>query len=228
LVVSDSGRGISPEFLQGHLFTPFIQEEASNPGTGLGMSIVKKILSSLGGTIDITSTKGVGTEMVVSVTLNQVPLSAQRPLKIKYEHPAFGARKMTSGLTIGLIGFENSPETTITNAGELNSKALALLKLSIRKMVKSWFGMKVTKQSTWLTSPPDIYIANEYVTIISPLLRICSLTENRTPSQLAAREIITSSGTPIIVFCSNAYRTYAARRIENRVGLGIVHCVSKP
>jgi hypothetical protein len=163
LTVSDSGRGISPEFLQGHLFTPFIQESASNPGTGLGMSIVKKILFSLGGTIDVTSAKGVGTEIVVSVTLNQVPLSAQRPLEIKYEHPAFSARKQTSGLTVGLIGFENHPETIATTAGELNSKALAALKFSIRKMVQSWFGMKVTKPATWLTSPPDIYIANEYV-----------------------------------------------------------------
>jgi hypothetical protein len=160
LTVADSGRGISSEFLQGHLFTPFVQEDTSNAGTGLGMSIVSQILTSLGGTIDVTSEKGIGTEMVVSVTLDQVPLSSQRPSGLKYEHPAFSARKRTEGLTIGLIGFEkvNGPDIF---SGELASNALVLLKLSVEKMVTSWFGMRVTEPSTWEQSPPDIYIANE-------------------------------------------------------------------
>jgi hypothetical protein len=169
LTVSDSGRGISSDFLRGHLFTPFVQEDASKTGTGLGMSIVRQILASLGGTIDVTSEKGFGTEMVVSITLNQVPLSAQRPLNIKYEHPAFSARKRTGGLTIGLIGFDNGPGMADTSAGGVNTKALTLLKSSIRKMVMSWFGMKVTEPSSWKARPPDIYIANEYVDMLISL-----------------------------------------------------------
>jgi hypothetical protein len=169
LTVSDSGRGISPEFLRGHLFTPFVQEDASKVGTGLGMSIVRQILTSLGGTINVTSEKGVGTEMVVSFTLNQVPLSAQRPLEVKYEHPAFSARKRTSGLTVGLIGFDNGPGLADESVGGVNTKALTLLKSSVEKMVTSWFGMRVTEPSTWKTCRPDIYIANEYGALIISL-----------------------------------------------------------
>lgn len=43
LTVTDSGKGISEEFLKTHLFTPFAQEDSLSPGTGLGLSIVKHI-----------------------------------------------------------------------------------------------------------------------------------------------------------------------------------------
>jgi signal transduction histidine kinase len=71
ITVSDSGRGISQEFLSSHLFTSFSQENSLNPGTGLGLSIVLQIVCSLGGTIDVQSEQGVGTEVKVSLTLNQ-------------------------------------------------------------------------------------------------------------------------------------------------------------
>lgn len=43
LTVSDSGKGISEEFLKTHLYTPFAQEDSLSPGTGLGLSIVRHI-----------------------------------------------------------------------------------------------------------------------------------------------------------------------------------------
>ena len=49
---------------------PFTQENPLNPGTGLGLSIVLQIVRSLGGTIDIMSDQGVGTEVAVTLTLN--------------------------------------------------------------------------------------------------------------------------------------------------------------
>ncbi|KAF6808038.1 hsp90-like protein [Colletotrichum sojae] len=36
IIVTDSGRGISADYLQHHLFTPFAQEDSLSPGTGLG------------------------------------------------------------------------------------------------------------------------------------------------------------------------------------------------
>lgn len=47
-------------------------------GNGLGMSIVLQIVRSLGGTINVTSEKGVGAEVVVLLTLDQ-GLSARSP-----------------------------------------------------------------------------------------------------------------------------------------------------
>ncbi len=72
---TDNGIGMSKEFLD-RIYLPFERVEDSTTskieGTGLGMSIVKKILDAMGGTIDIRSKQGEGTEVFVSI-----PLSAE-------------------------------------------------------------------------------------------------------------------------------------------------------
>lgn len=40
LCVRDTGKGISPEFMKRHLYSPFAQEDSFVPGVGLGLSIV--------------------------------------------------------------------------------------------------------------------------------------------------------------------------------------------
>jgi hypothetical protein len=67
LTVSDTGKGISNEYLHTNIFTPFSQEDSLSPGTGLGLSLVRSILRSLNGTIKIKSQVGLGT--VVKITL---------------------------------------------------------------------------------------------------------------------------------------------------------------
>ncbi|KAF7718723.1 Uncharacterized protein PECH_004295 [Penicillium ucsense] len=67
LTVSDTGRGISEEFLRGKLYTPFAQEDSLAVGTGLGLSIVRSLVKALNGHIRIRSRVGEGT--VVRVTL---------------------------------------------------------------------------------------------------------------------------------------------------------------
>jgi len=60
--VIDTGRGISKENLE-HIFEQFWQcERTSKSGTGLGLSTSKQIMHVLGGRIECSSTKGVGTE----------------------------------------------------------------------------------------------------------------------------------------------------------------------
>ncbi len=61
LTVSDTGKGISPDFLRSKLFMPFAQENSLSSGTGLGLSIVRKIVSLLEGEIVINSEVGCGT-----------------------------------------------------------------------------------------------------------------------------------------------------------------------
>jgi len=66
--ITDTGIGMSEEFLQ-HLFEQFSREktstESSSGGTGLGMSIVKKLVDMLGGSIEVESEPGKGTKTVV-------------------------------------------------------------------------------------------------------------------------------------------------------------------
>lgn len=71
LTVTDSGRGMSPEYVRDHLFHPFAQEDPLSPGTGLGMSIIKQIVTSMGGRVEVRSEKGRGTEFRVLVELDR-------------------------------------------------------------------------------------------------------------------------------------------------------------
>jgi signal transduction histidine kinase len=159
ITVSDSGRGISQEFLHSHLFTPFSQENSLNAGTGLGLSIVLQIVRSLGGTIDVQSEQGVGTEVKISFTLNQSSIAPQ-PLP---ENPALSVRKKTSGLTLCLLGFDVYSGTSGTRAGilEIEPEPELSLQASLEGMATHWFDMKVTASQSWEASPSDIYIANE-------------------------------------------------------------------
>jgi signal transduction histidine kinase len=61
LTVTDTGRGISSEFLQSKLFMPFAQEDSLSSGIGLGLSIVRSLVALLGGDITIDSKLGFGT-----------------------------------------------------------------------------------------------------------------------------------------------------------------------
>jgi len=75
LIVHDNGIGISKAF-QKTLFTPFTQEQPSTTrrfgGTGLGLTICKRLIELLGGDIDVKSNAGEGTSFVVNLPLEQV------------------------------------------------------------------------------------------------------------------------------------------------------------
>jgi len=67
--VQDTGVGI-PEDAVGHLFEKFYrvrENESKAAGTGLGLSICKQIVQGHGGTIEIKSRLGIGTNMLVSL-----------------------------------------------------------------------------------------------------------------------------------------------------------------
>ncbi|KAI5248512.1 hypothetical protein E4T43_01427 [Aureobasidium subglaciale] len=70
LTITDSGKGISKEFLTSQLFRAFAQEDDLSEGTGLGMSMVAKIVKNLGGHIDVQSKKDVGTTVAVTMPLD--------------------------------------------------------------------------------------------------------------------------------------------------------------
>ena len=68
-VVSDNGIGMSESYLK-HLFEPFSMEERSrSQGTGLGMSIVKNILTMMNGDIHAESVLDKGTTFTVVINL---------------------------------------------------------------------------------------------------------------------------------------------------------------
>ena len=66
--VRDTGIGMSPEFAR-KLFTPFERERTSTvsgiQGTGLGLSITKNIVDLMGGSIEVKTEQGKGTEFII-------------------------------------------------------------------------------------------------------------------------------------------------------------------
>ncbi|MBW3552893.1 MAG: PAS domain-containing sensor histidine kinase [Gemmatimonadetes bacterium] len=75
--VRDTGVGIAPEHLE-QIFQPFWQvpggKETDGGGTGLGLSVVRRLVTLLGGGITVESTVGSGT--VFTVTLPRRPLGS--------------------------------------------------------------------------------------------------------------------------------------------------------
>lgn len=74
LNVKDTGIGMSREF-QGQIFESFMREDNKRvhktEGTGLGMTITKYIVDAMGGTIEVKSEQGKGTEFHVILDLEK-------------------------------------------------------------------------------------------------------------------------------------------------------------
>lgn len=64
IYVKDNGRGISNE-VRNNLFKPFYTTKSS--GTGLGLTITKKMLTTMNGTIDIDGTENEGTTATIKI-----------------------------------------------------------------------------------------------------------------------------------------------------------------
>jgi signal transduction histidine kinase len=67
LVIADRGVGIAPEALA-QIFEPYFTTKRG--GTGLGLPIAKNIIEGLGGTIDMSSNPGLGTEVRIELPLD--------------------------------------------------------------------------------------------------------------------------------------------------------------
>ena len=80
--IKDNGIGMSPEFAQ-RIFEPFERERTSTvsriQGTGLGMAITKNIVDMMGGTIEVQTAQGKGTEFTVCVPMRAQ--TEQRPVE---------------------------------------------------------------------------------------------------------------------------------------------------
>ena len=88
ITVSDTGIGIPGEHLE-NIFEPFIQVDGSfsrrYQGAGLGLSIVRRLATLLGGDISVESTVGEGTTFYLSL-----PFRVPAPGSVKADAPAPG------------------------------------------------------------------------------------------------------------------------------------------
>ena len=82
LCVGDNGIGMSPE-VQARIFDPFVQAEESTTrrygGTGLGLTICRRLVELFGGSIAVASAPGEGTMISVSLPLAAATTAADAP-----------------------------------------------------------------------------------------------------------------------------------------------------
>jgi two-component system sensor histidine kinase MprB len=75
LTVTDQGPGVAVEDLP-HIFERFYRAQSarSMPGSGLGLSIVKRVVTSHGGTVEVASPPGGGTRVEIELPLDREPI----------------------------------------------------------------------------------------------------------------------------------------------------------
>ena len=147
LTVSDTGKGMSTDFARNHAWEAFSQEDSFAHGVGLGLSIVRHITSSLGGKIDLQSSKGRGTELKVSLT---VKLSSAPPDENQ------NLVKVISQRVHGLIACILDPGNGIGSSLDADSSKRA--EDTFHRLITSWFGMKVFKAESVRGVDADFFI----------------------------------------------------------------------
>lgn len=155
LTVTDTGRGISEEFLRSKLYTPFAQEDSLAVGTGLGLSIVRSLVKALNGHIRIRSRPGEGTIVRVTLPLAR-PVGEESP---PVEPHTYNVQQREI-LTQTLMLREGYPGRRAAILGaDLESLAQNETWGGIAKYLTEWFGIEVV---AWPCSLPlDILLIRE-------------------------------------------------------------------
>jgi CheY-like chemotaxis protein len=156
LTVTDSGIGMSEDYINNRLFHSFAQENPLSQGTGLGLSIVKQLVELLGGDVEVRSEKGRGTKFIVSCPLKPSSLSPMvSALNPAQKIPTLCKR--TTGKVVQFVGFDDDDEVAVKslknkNASKIGEKAL-------KEMCKDWFGLDVWDSA--ISPTPDLIMATE-------------------------------------------------------------------
>ncbi|GAP87041.2 putative hsp90-like protein [Rosellinia necatrix] len=154
-VVTDTGRGIADDFQLNHLFHEFQQEDPINSGLGLGLSVVKKIVSSLKGKVYVESKVRVGTTVTVLLPLQPISHASPFteisgvPLDDYTEH-----RSQLKGLRVCFIGFD-APLGLPHHADDADDYQ------SIWKVCREDLAMEVVTTAQAMAVAPDIVLCEE-------------------------------------------------------------------
>ncbi|KAK0824918.1 hypothetical protein LTR73_007471 [Friedmanniomyces endolithicus] len=141
LQVTDTGRGISRDFLEHRLFTPFAQENNLSVGTGLGLSLVRQLAESLRGTIDVGSEVGAGTCVKVRVPLGSTLI--QGSSKLSSHDPYRRLRGRTLVLTPCGTPTEDAHGHSIAGFAADTRHCSMVVRDHLADAARGWLGMNV-------------------------------------------------------------------------------------
>ncbi|KAK2779390.1 sensor histidine kinase response [Colletotrichum kahawae] len=186
IAVTDSGKGISEDYLQNHLFTPFAQEDNLSAGTGLGLSLVHQIVLNLGGSIHLWSKVNRGTRVIVRLPLHGAIQSAPTsgPLKSAGFNEFQAQVAELRGLRVRLLGFPTDYGTEILEglSGTIASESALL-----EHLCREWLNMHPIEEQSAESVLPDIILSTD-----------------RHLDQLLYDRRHGTINTPIVVICRNA------------------------
>jgi hypothetical protein len=132
LSITDTGCGMSADFLKNKLFSPFAQEDTLSEGVGLGMSIVQQLVGLMKGTIDVKSEPGIGTQVDIFIPISSVPQS-----------PTLSRTTTSFKTQFCLIGFDGYSDLTEEPTGSLSREAKR------RLCIQSFLIQIITQHPDW-------------------------------------------------------------------------------
>lgn len=203
LTVSDTGRGISPEFMRGRLYTPFAQEDSLAVGTGLGMSIVRSLVKALNGSVHTSSRLGEGTVVKVSLPFERpgcVVSSESATDDTKELHSQCHLlQEEFAGRRVAILGVD--PATDDVHQHPLWSV--------VSRYLTEWYSLELVSWSPNKLVPIDLLIADEQMLMDS----------GTTTSSLYA---------PALVVLCNRSVDYGTARTEWSRLAGVVEMIRQP
>lgn len=184
LRVSDTGKGMSLEFQRTRLFSPFSQEDPFATGTGLGLSIIQQIVQALQGSISVSSTQSVGTNVEVVLTL---PVAQSPPGAQTLEPPM----SSTQNTTICIMNPSDLALDGCHQPRGADLTSLYRLREALQDTCEGWFGMIVNDKVD--QTVPDMILLPVSSFTTEELLRYCQrLSDASGPISV-----------PVIALCSN-------------------------
>ena len=142
LTVHDTGIGMSPDFVEDHLFKPFRQENSLTPGMGLGLYLTKRSVDEIGGTISITgnTTQGLGTTAVV--TLNLYALDADSK---STDDQTLENLKLEDGGPIRICLIDNEMVAATTPGADHDRYVKSRILKGVERTCSEWLGLSLQR-----------------------------------------------------------------------------------
>lgn len=154
ITITDTGKGISGDYLRTSLYTAFSQEDVLANGTGLGLSIVRSIVSMLEGTIDIKSEVNKGTEVHI-----RIPLSREAGSGTSLSTPSsVGSPDKLQENSITVLQTDHSSKAISIYTGSNPEQDTETCRTALY-YIKEWFKLPIV--STPLERPSDVVIVEE-------------------------------------------------------------------
>ncbi|KAJ5381738.1 uncharacterized protein N7496_004166, partial [Penicillium cataractarum] len=151
ITISDSGRGMSQDFLLHHLYIPFLQEDTQAPGLGVGLHLVHQIVKSLNGRIHFRSEVGKGTDVDMIL-----PIPESKPAP-PLPSPYVDLHERLKGMTVSFF----TQSFTRDNLG-ICSEVFDEIRSTLSRMVSEWFGLRVLSQDELQEQQADFLIVTEH------------------------------------------------------------------